>query len=177
MRESIVSAVPTHWDPRCGWSCALANLAIAGALRGEELSGRALMEQARSGVEASIEELRQFGYTAQAPTSVQETVEEAEETRMRTLVTSVPDMGYTLLTLKACLVAYRDSESVEQALRAVVEGGGDTDTNGAAVGAVVGAKFGLEGIPEDWRAHVGEIRDGRIPMEAYADRLVEALYP
>ena len=96
---------------------------------------------------------------------------------MRTLVTSVPDMGYTLLTLKACLVAYRDSESVEQALRAVVEGGGDTDTNGAAVGAVAGAKFGLEGIPEDWRAHVREIRDGRIPMEAYADRLVEALYP
>ena len=177
VRESIVSAVPTHWDPRCGWSCALANLAIAGALRGEELSGQALMEQAQSGVEASIGELRRFGYTAQAPTSVQETVEEAEETRMRALVTDVPNMGYTLLTLKACLVAYRDSESVEQALRAVVEGGGDTDTNGAAVGAVAGAKFGLEGIPEDWRAHVREIRDGRIPMEAYADRLVEALYP
>ena len=94
---------------------------------------------------------------------------------MRTLVTDVQDMGYTLLTLKACLVAYRDSESVEQALRAVFEGGGDTDTNGAAVGAVAGAKLGLEGIPEDWRAHVGEIRDGRIPMEAYADRLVEAM--
>lgn len=177
VRESIVSAVPTHWDPRCGWSCALANLAIAGALRGEELSGRALMEQAQSGVEASIEELRQFGYTAEAPTSVQETVEESEETRLRTLVTDMQNMGYTLLTLKACLVAYRDSESVEQALRAVVEGGGDTDTNGAAVGAVAGAKFGLEDIPEDWRAHVREIRDGRIPMEAYADRLVEAPYP
>ncbi len=174
VRESIVSAAPTHWDPRCGWSCALANLAIAGALRGEELSGRELMEQARNGVEASIGELGRFGYAAEAPGSVREAVAEAERTPLRALVTDVENMGYTLLTLKACLVAYRDSESVEQALRTVVEGGGDTDTNGAAVGAVAGAKFGLEGIPEDWRAHVAEIRDGRIPMEAYADRLIEA---
>ena len=174
VRESIVSAAPTHWDPRCGWSCALVNLAIAGALLGEDSSGPELLERARSGVAASLEELRQFGYAAEAPASVRETVEEAGKTRLRTLATDGADIGYTLLTLKACLVACREAESVEQALRAVVEGGGDTDTNGAAVGAVAGARFGLEGIPEDWRAHVAEIRDGRIPMEAYADRLVAA---
>ena len=174
VRESIVSAAPTHWDPRCGWSCALVNLAIAGALLGEDSSGPELMERARSGVAASLEELRQFGYAAEAPASVRETVEEAAKTRLRALATDGADIGYTLLTLKACLVACREAESVEQALRAVVEGGGDTDTNGAAIGAVAGARFGLEGIPEDWRAHVAEIRDGRIPMEAYADRLVAA---
>lgn len=175
VRESIVSAVPTHWDTRCGWSCALVNLAIAGALLGEEqLSGPELMERARGGVEASLDELRHYGYAAEAPASVRETVEEAGKTRLRTLVTDGADIGYTLLTLKVCLVACREAESVAQALRAVVEGGGDTDTNGAAVGAVAGARFGLEGIPEDWRAHVAEIRDGRTPMETYADRLVAA---
>ena len=32
-----------------------------------------------------------------------------------------------------------------------VNAGGDTDTNGAMVGAMIGANVGLEGIPEEWR--------------------------
>ncbi len=37
------------------------------------------------------------------------------------------------------------------ALKATIEAGGDTDTNAAIVGAIVGANVGLEGIPEEWR--------------------------
>ena len=64
VRESVLSAVPTHWDRRCGWSCALANLAAAAALRGEALPPDALLEAAQSGMAASLAALRDYGYRA-----------------------------------------------------------------------------------------------------------------
>ena len=59
----------------------------------------------------------------------------------------------------------------ESGLRHAVEAGGDTDTNGAIVGAVLGARFGLAAIPERWQRRVTRIRKGRVPMKSYADRL------
>ena len=56
----------------------------------------------------------------------------------------------------------------------MIEAGGDTDTNGAIAGAVLGARFGLESIPERWRRREAEIRVGRIRMKDCADRLVAA---
>ncbi len=81
-------------------------------------------------------------------------------------------MGYTLLSLQVALISYWRAEDFEQGLRQVIEAGGDTDTNGAIAGAVLGARFGLEGIPERWRRREAEIRAGRIRMEDCADRLV-----
>ena len=83
-------------------------------------------------------------------------------------------MGYTLLTLQAVLISFWTAEDFESSLSAVIEAGGDTDTNGAAVGAILGARFGLAGIPERWRARAAELREGRVPMTAHADALLEA---
>ena len=83
-------------------------------------------------------------------------------------------MGYTLLSLQAALISCWQAETFEQGLRQVIEAGGDTDTNGAIAGAVLGARFGLAGIPERWRRREAEIRAGRIRMEDCADRLVAA---
>ena len=35
-------------------------------------------------------------------------------------------------------------------MRQIIEGGGDTDTNGAVAGAVLGARYGMSAIPERW---------------------------
>ena len=51
VRNSIVSAVPTHWDTRCGWSCALLNLAAATALRGESITADELLDPCLDGVQ------------------------------------------------------------------------------------------------------------------------------
>ena len=59
-------------------------------------------------------------------------------------------------------------------LARVIELGGDTDTNGAVAGAMLGARFGLQAIPARWRHSVAEIRTGQTPLRDYADRLVEA---
>ena len=64
VRNSIVSAVPTHWDTRCGWSCALLNLAAATALRGESITADELLDACLDGVRASLPKLQQYGYGA-----------------------------------------------------------------------------------------------------------------
>ncbi len=171
VHESVVSAVPTHWDRRCGWSCALANLAAAAALRGETLSPEALLRLAQDGMAASLPALRQYGYRAEIPSSVAEAVAAASRAALDALRLDGGDMGFTLLSLQAALICYWRAEDFETGLRQTVEAGGDTDTNGAIVGAVLGARFGLAAIPERWRRRVAEIRAGREPMERLADRL------
>ena len=84
-------------------------------------------------------------------------------------------MGYTLLTLRAALVSYWRAPSFERGLRDVIEAGGDTDTNGTAAGAVLGARFGVEGVPRRWREQLADLRAGRTPMAVYADRLLAAV--
>ena len=56
----------------------------------------------------------------------------------------------------------------ESALRQVVEAGGDTDTNGAVAGAVLGARYGASAIPERWL----DVIPQRGRVEGLANRLV-----
>ncbi len=169
--ESVVSAVPTHWDVRCGWSCAIANLVMAAALNGTAVGPDTVIREAEAGMAASLSRLEAFGYGARAPLSVVEAVEEASVSTLDDLTFDDHHMGYTLLSLKAALISFWQAENFEQGLRHVVEVGGDTDTNGAIAGAVLGARFGLDGIPERWRRREAEIRAGRMPMKDCADRL------
>ena len=174
VRNSIVSAVPTHWDSRCGWSCALLNLVAAAALRGEPMAANKLLDAARDGVRASLPELHVYGYDARVPDSVHEAVREASDAEISDVRCNGGAMGYTLLALTVGLVAYWRASSFEETLSLIVEAGGDTDTNGAVAGALLGARFGLEAIPRRWRDRIAEIRAGRTPMESFADRLLAA---
>ena len=54
------------------------------------------------------------------------------------------------------------------AVVSVVSVGGDTDTNGAVAGAVLGARYGASAIPERWLACVPE----RDRVERLADALL-----
>ena len=172
--ESVISAVPTHWDVRCGWSCAIANLVTATALTGTIPDSDMLTREAEAGMAASLPRLEAYGYDTRAPKSVVDAVDEASVSTLDDLRFDGHDMGYTLLSLQAALISCWRAESFEQGLRQVIEAGGDTDTNGAIAGAVLGARFGLEGIPERWRRREAELRTGRIRMEDCADRLVAA---
>ena len=177
VRNAVISAVPTHWDWRCGWSCALLNLAAAAALRGESMTAEELLAAGLDGVRAALPELRAYGYEARVPRSVVAAVLEASEVGIDDLGALGLDgetMGYTLHALKAGLVAYWRAPGFSEGLRQVVEAGGDTDTNGAVAGALLGAKFGIGAIPGRWRRGVREIRAGRVPISAHADRLLEA---
>ena len=60
-------------------------------------------------------------------------------------------MGYTLRTLGAALWAYWHATSYKEGILKIVLSGGDADTNAAVAGAILGAKFGIDQIPEEWR--------------------------
>ena len=174
VRNSIVSAVATHWDQRCGWSCALLNVAAAAALRGESLTADELLDEGILGVRGSLSDLERYGYDPSVPPLVREAVLEASDAEIASLRLDGDSMGYTLLALRVGLSAFWRSTSFEQTLSRVIEAGGDTDTNGAVAGAMLGAQFGLEAIPPRWRDRVAQIRAGRTPMESLADQLMLA---
>ena len=174
VRNSIVSAVPTHWDRRCGWSCALANLAAAAALRGETPAAEDLLDAGVEGVRAALPELQRYGYEADVPRSVREAVRCAAGVEVDDVCADDGSMGFTLLTLRLALIALWRASGFEQGLRSIVEAGGDTDTNGAVAGALLGARFGIDAVPARWRQRIAEIRAGRTPPESYADRLQAA---
>lgn len=59
--------------------------------------------------------------------------------------------SYTLESAAFSIATFlRHPTDFRAALREAVEAGGDTDTNAAIVGSLVGANVGLEGIPEEW---------------------------
>ena len=58
-------------------------------------------------------------------------------------------MGYTLRTLGAALWAYWHATSYKEGILKIVLSGGDADTNAAV--AILGAKFGIDQIPEEWK--------------------------
>lgn len=185
VRNSIVSAAATHWDPRCTWSAALVNLAAASCLRGEAVDAEHLILRAQGAIQQRADDLGPYDVEAEPPAEVAQAVRDAlaDGVAIGELDIDHPASGYVIKILKAALWAARHPADFEDGLSAVVSAGGDMDTNGAAAGAVLGARFGLDAIPERWRVAVDEIRDytapiaawqPRQPLEGYADRLLAA---
>jgi ADP-ribosyl-[dinitrogen reductase] hydrolase len=131
--ESLTSASVTHADPRCGWTAVALNLAIRELLLGRKVDLSAL---------ASM--------LVHAPDEVREAVTAVEGMGLDDLRLSGPDMGYTLKAMQVGLWAARTDLGSEKAIRSVVAAGGDTDTNGAIAGAVLGARFSVETLPVPW---------------------------
>ena len=67
-----------------------------------------------------------------------------------------PDMGFTLFTAGIGLQVVGEGRDFEDGLRHVVSLGGDTDTNAAVAGALLGAARGTAAIPPSWLAALAE---------------------
>lgn len=83
--------------------------------------------------------------------SVYETLQKAE--------TSLPEnykknSGWVLLALQNAFYHLLNTGDFEEAVIKTVSSGGDTDTNGAICGALLGAVHGLDAIPKQWRETV-----------------------
>ncbi len=173
-RNTSLSAVVTHADPRCIWSAVVVNVAVAMLLRGEEVCVPNLL--ARTGHAATEVDgsLVAFGVEGAVPGSVAEACSIPSNCAPADLILDGADWGYTLKAMQVALWCANQAPDFEEALVAVVSAGGDTDTNGAVAGAVLGARFGLHAIPCGWRQRLTEIRQGREPLDALADRLGRA---
>lgn len=170
--NSALSAAVTHADPRCIWSTVAVNLAIQPLLRGGDVAAPAVVARLREAAAQLRDSLEALGVEAELPENVAWSCALEEPLAVADLKLVGWDEGYTLKAMQVGLWCATQASDFEEALVAVVSAGGDTDTNGAVAGAVLGARFGLSSIPPRWRERMAEIREGRAPLEALADRLM-----
>ena len=145
----------THFDPRCAQGA----LAIAAAVA-SLLNGGPALEAALAAVRA-------------LPKPEPEVVEAIAAAPRRALddipIRAGNAIGYTVTCTAAAFWAVEQKAPLEATLLAVVNAAGDSDTNGAVAGALLGARDGMEAIPQRWLAR---IRD-RAKLEAVAMELVK----
>lgn len=77
-----------------------------------------------------------------------------EEARHRPPVCDGKNEGWVLFALRNAFFELLHAPSLEEGVVATVRRGGDTDTNAAIAGALLGAVHGREAVPEQWRLMV-----------------------
>lgn len=69
-------------------------------------------------------------------------------------VDEITGSGYVVASLEAALWAFWTTESYRDAILAAVNLGDDADTTAAVCGQIAGAYYGLDNIPQSWRAQL-----------------------
>lgn len=167
MRTSIVGLWPeavvsnaellcqmTHYDPRCVASCVIASVVIYNLVwYGKMLTKDEIIEMGHS-YDNRVEEWIELACKSEDIAELK--LDESES------------MAYTYRTLAAALWCYRHSLSFEDGLLAVVNEGGDADTNAAIACAILGAKFGYKNIPTYYIENLYNESEYRAKCEDFA---------
>lgn len=146
---SIESAIVTHNNLYAAWSCVVANLFIAYAFEGvdkEDLVGKVLAED------------------LELPEGIKEILGEDLHTKKK----SLSNYGHSLDTLRIAVRCFLENDSFETTVKAAIDYGGDTDTQGAVTGSLAGAYYGYRAIPQDWKHKL----INRSKIEKLAEKLV-----
>ena len=163
VRAARTSATVTHHDLRCEWSTVALVVALAVTLSGGVLDPEALAKA-----------LESTGGSEDMSVAIGEVVDAVRRSTASGLgefeLDNPADMGYTLKAMQVGLWCLRQEPRFEAVVTRVVSAGGDTDTNGAIAGAVMGARGGGGEIPSRWLENI----PGVDRLVALADRLYEA---
>jgi ADP-ribosyl-[dinitrogen reductase] hydrolase len=133
LEEAPALSAITHWDERCRTACLAVTLAAAALVRGE-----APVTAVEHAVTAVLD--REGG----------EELEYLVAGAGRARRVDGPDRGFALFTAGIALQVAAEAPSFEEGLRRVVALGGDTDTNAAVAGALLGALHGRTSLPDAW---------------------------
>ena len=167
VNDSAATCVVTHYSAVCQWSCIMINTVIAQLLRGLQPDLASLMAaMAADGAPDMLAIATDDGIPAEVFSCIASG--EAMPSDASWLRKDQGLIGHTLIALQTGLWASVAPMGFEEALRQIVESGGDTDTNGAVAGSVLGARFGASAIPESWLACVPQ----RARIERLADQLI-----
>ena len=122
----------THYDPRCTGSCAIISLLINNLVyKNQILSLKQLIEIG----ERYDSRIREY------------LVKTSQYDCLEDLVLDDFSMGYTLKTLASAIWCLFHCNSFEEGLLAVVNAGGDADTNAAVACSLLGGRYGFSAIP------------------------------
>lgn len=123
----------THYDGRCRTAVLAVTLAVAALVRGEP--GEVVVASALA---ATLD--REGGEELEFLTGAVGASRPVDG----------PDMGFCLYTAAIGLQAVSRNSGFEEGMLAVMSLGGDTDTNGAVAGGLLGAAVGASGLPATW---------------------------
>ena len=152
VRISALTAAVTHAAPLCQLSCILLNAITARLLCGQEPRTAELL----GAIEADTG--HDLLATTDIPTDVFDALRNDRPLPQSTdwLHGDQGLIGHTLLALQCGLWAAQTPLDFEEAIVALTHAGGDTDTNGAIAGAVLGARHGRDGIPNRWLENIDD---------------------
>lgn len=126
----------THWDPRCVGSAVILNCIIAHLIQNDRL--------------LSVQEIIAIGKDYDS--RIEDFILQAYNGDITVLnLGDFTNMGYTLKALSAGLWAYFHAKNYEEGILKIIHEGGDADTNACVAGSILGAKFGIDNIPEKWK--------------------------
>ncbi len=129
------TAVLTHPDERCAWGAVAVNVAAACFLQGR-----------RDFIGDVIESLT----SNQAPAELLAAVRRVPLEKKEELPIVGPSAGYVVHGVEIALWFAYHEPSLERGLLWLVNAGGDTDTNAAVAGGLMGARDGERAVPGRW---------------------------
>ena len=148
-------AAITHIHPVCQQANALYAMAIAHAVRhgcdAQTLYGQIVAWSSNMEVDASLMETVE-GAAVKPPSDY------------------VSQAGWVLIAFQNALWQLLHADDLEQALVDTVMRGGDTDTNAAIAGALLGAVWGRSAIPKQWAESVLNCRPDRDRPDVFRPR-------
>ena len=132
----------THYDPRCRFASICASLIQCRYIqKAAGLISDVDIDKTIEDAKQYVTEIQNYIYDVDKYTHVT-TVEEldlGEENKI----------GYVLKALGSAIWAVRYATSFVDAMEKIISKGGDSDTNGAVVGALLGAKIGYSQLPDE----------------------------
>ena len=128
VRDSLLSAAPTHRSPIAAGACVVANTMIAELISGQTFETALAQAKVAANPEwqAGLEEWEKAGRPHRGNT------------------------GWALTTVLTALHCVLTTSNFEEAVIKAVNGGDDADTVGAVTGEIAGALYGYSAIPARW---------------------------
>ncbi len=156
IRVSTQQAAITHADERCTWGAAAVNLAARELLHGN--------------IYFVDEVMHRIG--DRAPRVLREAIHRVPRERESDLpIARAGEAGYVVHCVEIAFWFVTHDRSLEEALIALAQAGGDTDTNAAVAGALLGARYGDIALPPRWIDKIIGVQG----IAQLAERLVSAL--
>lgn len=145
----------THADPRCAGSCViLSELIHSFVWNNKELDSETIIRIGNK-------------YDERIEPYLMRALEAGQIEDLK--LDEASSMGYTLKTLSAAVWCLYHVESFQEGLLAVVNAGGDADTNAAVACSLLGAKYGYKSIPSCYIKNI----IGKSLLEKVSDDLYE----
>jgi ADP-ribosyl-[dinitrogen reductase] hydrolase len=164
LRDSII----THFDFRCQFACAIFNCLIADfvndILLTPHITAKKVLQLTYS---LLLTKYESFHIDIQeAMIDIEKDIDAAFNSKNPRVYGEehnfhiIKTQGFVRIAFRLSLWYLANKISFEESLIDIINRGGDSDTNGAIVGALLGAYYGIEHIPLHWLERIDHAFDG-----------------